>query len=40
MGNPENKERPNVSEQRPKPQPSDATKRALGNTAIGGAQKK
>ena len=40
MGNPENKERPNASEQRPKQQPSEEAKRALGKAAINGAQKK
>lgn len=37
---PENRERPNASETKPKPQPSEATIKALGNAAVKGAQKR
>jgi hypothetical protein len=36
---PENKERPNASEQRPR-DTNEATRRAIGSAAIKGAQKK
>ncbi len=40
MGNPENRERPNASELRPKQQPSEATVRKLGQAAVEAAKKK
>lgn len=37
---PDNRERPNASETKPKTQPSEATLRALGKAAVKGAQKR
>jgi len=37
--NPENKERPNASEQKPKKEPSEQTIRGLGAAAIKGSQR-
>ncbi|WP_255438887.1 hypothetical protein [Propioniciclava sp. MC1683] len=40
MRNPENRERPNSSELRPKPQPTEEQIRKLGKAAVDAAQKK